>query len=342
MVYSTANPDFTQRSNRPMRTLLFTLSLFYLNALSGAVLVPEKRWPNGSTLNVWFIDGAPHWHQLVESTASEWSKYGNLQFRFFTQQPSNSHIRISFEGYDGTQLGRHQSLNSDFPTMRLGSVTKTKLPLEYKKRIILHEFGHALGFEHEFRHPQWPYGDAWPEQQKLDCASRLSAPEDDVLARCEALTQPLDDSLVWAYPFDPDSIMNYPAQAKWLDNRLLDIEPALELSELDKIAMAASYPQHSQSSSLIRLQFINHCPETVHVRLKQRSNESLRRSLALGFLKSSLPVDLGEGEFQFRAISQSGHFSWRSRLINDEYLTYHTQHWASQRIQIPLYCHPSQ
>ncbi len=342
MVYSTANPDFTQRSNRPMRTLLFSLSLFYLNALSSAVLVPEKRWPTGSTLNVWFIDGTPHWHQIVESTASEWSKYGNLQFRFFAQQPSESHIRISFEGYDGTQLGRHQSLNDDFPTMRLASVAKTKLSLDYKKRIILHEFGHALGFEHEFRHPQWPYGDAWPRQQRLDCASRLSVREDAVLARCSELTEPLDESLVWAYPFDPDSIMNYPVQAKWLDNRLLDIEPALELSALDKIAMAASYPKEEQLSQGTKLQFINHCPETIHVRLKQRSNESLRRSLELDFLKSSRLIDLGEGAFEFRAISQSGHFSWRSSLSNDGFLTYYTQHWASQTVQIPLYCHLNQ
>src|SRR6516225_6271854 len=49
----------------------------------------DRRWPNGKTLQVYFLNGTDAWsqtvRQAVQSIAPNWSRYANLRFEFVTQ-----------------------------------------------------------------------------------------------------------------------------------------------------------------------------------------------------------------------------------------------------------------
>lgn len=327
-----------------MRKVLFVLLVALVGQVKGTVLIKDKLWPVGASLNVWFLDGEPFVHQLVASTATQWSRYGNIRLNFSNERPQHgSHIRISFKGYDGSSLGAHNDLTSDAPTMQLPSVADSKLSLEYKKRIILHEFGHALGFEHEFRHPHWPYGDAWLLYQAEQCQQLLAGyvAEDLQEVRCNKVNQTLSADTALVLPFDEHSIMNYPIAAEWLENREQDIEVAMTLSQWDKTAMTLAYPFTSGDDTQ-QLRFQNQCHEPVTVRWKGSVTSGISNSLnqiTLSHLEQSNPVKISENDLlKFYAIDRSARYHWRSLDVSEPYIELQLNYLDRGDKRIALYC----
>lgn len=111
-----------------------------------------KLWQPGRTLRVYFLDGDPDVQARVQPFAHEWSNYANLRF-VFGNDPS-AEIRISFQqpgswsyiGTDALSIPRNQ------PTMNFGWLTKATPNDEYA-RVVIHEFGHAIGCIHEHQNP---------------------------------------------------------------------------------------------------------------------------------------------------------------------------------------------
>jgi hypothetical protein len=89
-------------------------------------------------------------HRL-QHIAREWTQYANLHFEF-VEGPAS--IRISFDaGGSWSYIGRQcLEIPMDQPTMNFGWLTKDLLEGEFR-RVVLHEFGHALGCVHEHQHP---------------------------------------------------------------------------------------------------------------------------------------------------------------------------------------------
>jgi hypothetical protein len=118
-------------------------------------ILTGKKWDNGRTLKVSFLDGLPEVQQRVIPFARQWESFANLTFD--VGDHADADIRISFAqagswSYLGTDaLG----IRSDLPTMNFGWLTPEVSDREYE-RVVTHEFGHALGAIHEHQSPGAP------------------------------------------------------------------------------------------------------------------------------------------------------------------------------------------
>jgi hypothetical protein len=113
------------------------------------------RWRPGETLRVRFLDGAPAlWRRVEELMLSPQGWGGACGIRWLFDQAEDAQIRVTFEGVGGwSELGtdaRH--VRAPAPTMQLGGLTAKSADGDLR-RMVLHEFGHALSFLHEHQSP---------------------------------------------------------------------------------------------------------------------------------------------------------------------------------------------
>ena len=118
-----------------------------------------KRWRSGRVLGVRFLDGTALQKEKVRQYAAEWSKHANIRFKFGAGTGSGAEIRVSFE-FDpgsswsavGTDCLERRWFPLSEPTMNYGWFDDETPEAEYR-RVILHEFGHAIGAIHEHSVP---------------------------------------------------------------------------------------------------------------------------------------------------------------------------------------------
>jgi hypothetical protein len=139
------------------------------------LIVPSlNRWEPGSTVRVSFLGGDETLYAKIEDAAGEWTKpnVANLKFQFKDSQGKylvwkstdtsySAEIRIAFaSGKNGgywSMVGKDsidKNLTGGGPnqaSMNFDSLDK-KLPNDWRATVI-HEFGHAIGFQHEHQNP---------------------------------------------------------------------------------------------------------------------------------------------------------------------------------------------
>jgi hypothetical protein len=182
----------------------------------------------------------------VKSVAERWTAPGMARLKFAWVEDGPSEIRIAFEqgngswSYLGTQC---QDIAEDQPTMNYGWLTPDS-PDDELERVVLHEFGHALGLIHEHQNPQG--GIKWNEPAVV---ADLSGPPnnwDEQTIRHNVLDH-YDPEEVTASDVDADSIMMYPIPAAWtLDGFSADLNA--DLSETDVAFIRGVYSEEATSS----------------------------------------------------------------------------------------------
>jgi len=229
------------------KRFFYFLLILYSSSVFSAVLPKDKLWAVDKELIVVFVDGTPFQKQIVRSYAPMWLENSHLRFIFFDGfrlAPSKTHIRISFKSHTGSQLGNHGELYSKEPTLLLNQLNQTDLPELAIKRVVLHEFGHALGFEHEYRNPKWPFGDEPIMKQVSDCLPRMikiGYKKMEARQKCMKINMPLAKIDVNSTIYDEFSIMNYPQQILLKDGSYKQIAAVNKLSVLDKLAIERWY-----------------------------------------------------------------------------------------------------
>jgi hypothetical protein len=138
-----------------------------------AVVRTALRW-NTPRITVCFQDGTTEGQSRVAAVAREWSQDTGVVFDFEVADSPRlcdaarpSDIRVSFGpggfwSYVGTIA---REIPPDRPTLNLDGLSHAGDLTDYEHSVVLHEFGHALGFEHEHQSPQsgcqeqfnWPY-----------------------------------------------------------------------------------------------------------------------------------------------------------------------------------------
>ncbi len=185
-----------------------------------------KYWARGRTLKIRFLGNTPPTlQQAIFDTACRWLPHVNL--KFVMQTSGDAEIRIAIDqglhwsavGTDALLAYKHQ----DVPTMGfdltrlidpqklIGLQGRSLAAFDIRsvltadfERIVLHEFGHALGAEHEHQHPNANI--PWDEQAVLNAYAAKGMSEafirQNILNRYEAAD--------YSYSgYDPQSVMHY-------------------------------------------------------------------------------------------------------------------------------------
>jgi serralysin len=185
-----------------------------------------------------FVDGSDEQKALVRKFATIWiTDLANLYFSW--ENPPNTDIRISFK-YEGSWsvIGTTaKNIPKNQPTMNFGWLT-AGVSEDEARRVILHEFGHALGLIHEHQNPI-----AAIKWNKPAVIADLSGPPNNWDA------DTIEHNMFEEYPsneidgtkLDWHSIMMYTLPASWtLTGDSAELNP--DLSPDDKAFIKIAYP----------------------------------------------------------------------------------------------------
>jgi hypothetical protein len=203
-------------------------------------LLNEFKWEPGTDLKVRFLEGGSTLQERVAAVAKEWTgpQMANLSLKFVDD--GHADVRIAFQQGDGSwsYLGTMcQQIPAGQPTMNYGWLTPNSSDDELR-RVVLHEFGHALGLIHEHQNPNRPI--AW---NRAAVIAELSGPPNnwDEATIENNIFKRFDPAELLSTPVDPQSIMMYPIPASWTTDEF-SAGFNQELSETDKQFIREAYP----------------------------------------------------------------------------------------------------
>lgn len=181
-----------------------------------AAVLNAARWQPRSIITIKFLGGDPSLQKRVKDVAAEWEKISRLTFSYVTE--GNAVIRIAFVQGDGSwsYLGTqcHQITDQSAPTMNFGWLTPQS-PDDELKRVVLHEFGHALGLIHEHQNPQGAI--KWNKVAvRKDLSGSPNFWDDATIER--NMFELYSTGAVTATPVDKDSIMLYVIPESWTED----------------------------------------------------------------------------------------------------------------------------
>lgn len=163
----------------------------------------DKFWRMKNELHVYLMGGVQEQRQIAIEAMTEWNLHSNLKFVLWPTH-EKSQIRVSFKQRHGNKsfIGTDALLlDDDKPTMNLEE------PL---LEVALHEFGHALGLDHEHQHPF--SGLKWNKKAVVENFQgiwRLEQIEANIFSKYDI------DSYMWK-DYDRTSIMHYEIPPRWL------------------------------------------------------------------------------------------------------------------------------
>ncbi len=205
-------------------------------------LISAKKWPNRMVLRCRFLDGTKTQQAKVIAQAKTWEKFANVTIKFGNDK--NAEVRISFKADPGSwsAVGNDclvkKYFPTDQPTMNFGWLEDNTSTTEYR-RVVVHEFGHAIGCIHEHQSPT--------ETLKWNKAAVYKAfsgpPNNWSKADIDAnILEKYGPKGIAASVFDIHSIMLYQFDASlFLDHK--GTPENTKLSKLDKSFIGQMYPK---------------------------------------------------------------------------------------------------
>jgi hypothetical protein len=170
-------------------------------------MLTGKNWQPGRTLNICFLDGSSTQRERTTEHALGWLKYADIKFDFSASR-AQSEIRITFKADPGSwsYIGTDNlGIPKNQPTMNFGWLEDDTEDQEYN-RVVLHEFGHALGCIHEHQNPKG--GIKWNEEAvyKYFGGPPNNWSKDEIYSN---VIEKYSLDQLNASKFDPNSIMLY-------------------------------------------------------------------------------------------------------------------------------------
>lgn len=201
-----------------------------------AVFEFRKRWINGSTLKVRFLEGNSDQKAQATEEAELWTQHANLNFEF-TDDP-DADIRITFDALDGawSYVGTDATnIPQSQATLNLGFMDGG---------TSIHEFGHAIGLGHEHQNPDG--GIIW---NRAEVIRDLTGPPNNwTIGQIEHnVLNKYSTDQVRGTEFDPESIMLYAFPARWTQNTQgTQDNEVLSDKDISFIKSADAYPGRTE------------------------------------------------------------------------------------------------
>jgi hypothetical protein len=211
-----------------------------LEGKTRAALLNDVKWEPGTAIRVRFMEGAPALQERVKNVARVWTgpNMANLSFMFVSDGEADIRIRFMPGKGSWSYLGTVcRQIPAGAPTMNYGWLTPDSKDDEVR-RVVTHEFGHALGLIHEHQNPNKAI--SW----NRDAVRRdLSGPPNNWTDEQieNNMFRKYDPAAMSSTPVDADSIMMYPIPASWTtDGFSADLNS--DLSPTDKAFIRQAYP----------------------------------------------------------------------------------------------------
>ena len=191
-----------------MINMIQTCSAVPINEEHRGIIDVSKRWYNGKVITISFLDGSEKMQTKIFDIASIWTHYANISFEHVRRYGD---IRITFKSggswsYVGTDSIKVSKLE---PTMQLGWLTE-ETEIDECKRVVLHEFGHALGLLHEHQNPNG--GIKWNVPKVMEYYRSSQGWNDEYIVHNVLNLAPNSNYLI--DKFDEKSIMLYPVSSE--------------------------------------------------------------------------------------------------------------------------------
>ncbi len=204
------------------------------------VFEPEAKWEDGTILRVYFDDANSALRLKTLKVARIWCKYANIKF-VSTLNESQSDIRIAFEQEGGYQSAIGKESNKGHNKYNISMYLQD---LQFAnellfQRVVLHEFGHALGLLHELSNPDNDI--VWNKKEAYKHFKNFYGW--DVTEVQENVFKKADTSL--HSEFDRSSIMIYDIPAELTKNKKAISAPN-SLSDTDIENIRLYYPTHKK------------------------------------------------------------------------------------------------
>jgi len=121
--------------------------------------VTEKMWSPADIISVYLspLNGSDFIRNRIQFYAKKWEAFANIRFEFINDlKAANIKVGLFKSGQSWSWLGRDVLFNPlNAYTMNFGSFGVNTDEQEMG-RVIIHEFGHVLGFDHEHLSPASP------------------------------------------------------------------------------------------------------------------------------------------------------------------------------------------
>jgi hypothetical protein len=195
----------------------------------------NKFWINGRTLKIAFMGNPPEaLRQAIQKQIIKWQPSVNLTFEFVESGYSDIRIKTGSDE-NASAVGTDALLApQDEPTLYL-SIDHNYPSFE---GIVLHEFGHALGLQHEHQHPKATI--PWDKPKTYKYYKEKYDWDEDVVDFNLFKTFEINEHFL--APYDKDSIMHYV-----VDNEVtlgdFEVGENSKISMLDRRAMRKIYPK---------------------------------------------------------------------------------------------------